>query len=202
MLYTIKDIKDRIDELDSEEYVSVSIDGIPRGIAIVTDLKEQIYEYGNRAGKRRIKQMFLSGVTYDVKKGINLYPVPKEDFWRELGGDNMGELKNTPISDIADKRPRDIFGRTHDGMVRIDSNDKEEPEAEPVPLVKWDAAKGIIHFREDAAIGKRIDAVLNPYRNVKQRVSRKSGYRGRGTPKLGLVERIKRWLKGDKEFKR
>ena len=182
MLYTIKDVKDRIDELDSEEYVSVSIDGIPRGIAIVTDLKEQIFGYGDRAGKRRIKQMFLSGVTYDVKRGINLYPVPKEDFWRELGGEDIGELKDTPISASVDNQPKDIFGRTHAGMVRIDSNDKES-EAEPEPLVRWDAEKGVIHFREDRDVAK------NKAPNKK-------------LLKQGLFEKFKGWLKGDKRYKR
>jgi hypothetical protein len=182
MLYTIKDVKDRIDELDSEEYVSVSIDGIPRGIAIVSDLKEQLYGYGDRANKRRIKQMFLSGVTFDVKRGINLYPVPKEDFWRELGGENLGELKNTPIIDIADKRPCDIFGRSHDGMVCIDSNNQES-EAETEPLVKWDADKEVIHFRDDGDVAKNKSPNKKPL-------------------KQGLFEKFKGWLKGDKGYKR
>lgn len=182
MLYTIKDVKDRIDELGSEEYVSVSIDGIPRGIAIVTDLKEQIFGYGDNAGKRRIKQMFLSGVTHDVKRGINLYPVPKDYFWQELDG-GIVELKDTPISAIADMRPKDIFGKTHDGIVRIGSKDKDKPEAEPEALVKWDAEKEVIHFRDDGDVAKNKAPNKKPL-------------------KRGLFEKFKGWLKGDKGYKR
>lgn len=182
MLYTIKDVKDRINKFCSETYASVSIDGIPRGMALVEDLKEQIRGYNDRASRRRIKQIFLSGVTYKVKRGINLYPVPKEDFWRELGGGKLEKLANTPLSDIAEMRPRNIFGRVYDGMVRIDSNNKES-EAEPEPLVRWDAAKGFIHIRET-----RDEAKKKPKKKE--------------LPKQGLLERLKGWLKGDKGYKR
>ena len=181
MLYTIKDIRQKLSEINTR-YVKVEIDGEIKGAAIMSDLQEQMGQYGE-SNRRRVRRVFLSGVEYDVNIGINLYPLSSDEFWKFQENREVDCLKS--IRDAAAREVAvDNSKRIYEMRKRLDeerSNILSAKEAKP--LVRWDKDTGLLHFNEDT--GKM------------EKVRRKKEY-----PEQGLFARFKRWLKGDKGWKR
>lgn len=65
MLYTIKDVRLRLSEISSR-YIKVEVDGEVKGVALMSDLQEQIRNYGD-SSRRRIKRLFLTYIHYRMK---------------------------------------------------------------------------------------------------------------------------------------
>lgn len=132
MLYTIKDVRERIDEMLPARYAKVEIDGVIRGIAYMDDLRERAFHW-SETGRRKIRKVFLSGKTYDVRIGINLYPASEEEIW-------------THVDKQIDKLAK--------CAERIRENQENDKANIPEPLVHWDANTGIIKIREDRDKGE------------------------------------------------
>ena len=160
MLYTIREVRERLDNMISR-YVKVEIDGEIKGVAYMDDLREQAFSWSEN-GRKRIRKVFLSGRVYDVRIGINLYPAMPDDIWKDLG-QRTQKLQN-------DVKRR---GAEREGEVRNI----------PQPLVSYDydGRTGIFTIRKDES--------------PKNHESEKP-------KKSGIFERLKRWIKGDVEYKR
>lgn len=161
MLYTIKDVREKLAEMSSP-YAKVEVDGEIKGIAYMNDLREWAF-YWSKNGRRKIRKVFLSGKTYDVQIGINLYPTTQEELWTHAD------------------RQIDKLAKCGERISENRENDKANISE---PLVHWDAKTGIIKIREDKDKGGN--------KSVKTKDRKK----------YGLLERIKRWLKGDVGFRR
>lgn len=155
MLYTMKDVREKLDNMVSR-YVKVEIDGEIKGIAYMDDLRERAFDWGE-SGRKKIRKVFLSGKTFDVRIGINLYPATVSELWSNVER-RLDELNNTM------------------------STRKEESANLLNPLVSYNAKTGMVHFPDDEE-----EKSQKPEKTIN---------------KVGLFERIRSWLKGDRELKR
>lgn len=165
MLYTMKDVREKLDNMVSR-YVKVEIDGEIKGIAYMDDLRERAFAWGE-SGRKKIRKVFLSGKTFDVRIGINLYPATSSELWCTVER-RLDELNN--ISE----RPM--------------STKKEESANLFNPLVSYDEKTGMVHFPDD-----KEEKSQKPKKTIKPEKT---------INKVGLFERIRSWLKGDRELKR
>lgn len=183
MKYTVRDIKRKIQAVEEYQFCRVDIDGKAIGTAVVGDLKEALHKLMGMDESRTISSLLLYDRKIPIHESIAFIPLNgKEVFDIAIGQSNLP--KPSPV--------------------RIPS---EEPEKSPLRRMYWnnntklttDFMKHLI----DTTPPIKIRSDVKEERKEVETVTKTSLIRRKVKKEdEGLFTKVRKWLKGDKGYKK